>query len=161
MAIIAMKIASLVLFWANYAFGLVMKLPSSKDLGLWIGLYLGYTVALPIACHLCHENALSWRGSAGVMLGVACLGGIFSWALFMIVYILWAVASFAGAAFSILIEALAAAVVYAAVIPGVTFRRGVLIYGVQCLLVLTSALLLCFGYVLCSGSLVVRDFLFP
>ena len=94
------------------------------------------------------------------MLGVACLGGICSWALFILVYMLWAVASFVGAAFSLLVEALVAAVVYAAVIPGVTFRKGVLIYGVQCLLVLTSALLLFFGFVLCSGSLVVRDFLF-
>lgn len=145
---ITAKIVALwVLLWTDYPMILgPVVLNSGKAMGLWAFLYVSYTIALPLACHVCQENALSWPGSGGVMLGVACLGGVVSWALWIIIYIT------AGMA-SILIPVPIAAVVYAAVIPGVTFRKGMLIYVVQCLLVLTSALVLFFGYVLCFGAL--------
>ena len=156
---ITVKIVVLwVLLWTNYPIILSVAIASGKAMVLWTFLCLGYAVALPIACHCCQENAPSWYGSGGIMLGIACIGGVGSFILWILVYILLSVASLVGVAFSILVEVLVAAGVYAAVIPGVTFGKGAFIYGVQCLLVLTSALVLFLGYVLCFGYPVRSDF---
>jgi hypothetical protein len=158
MEITAKIVVLWVLLWTHYPIILSVAITSGKAMVLWTFLCLGYAVALPIACHCCQENAPSWYGSGGIMLGIACIGGVGSFILWILVYILLSVASLVGAAFSILVEVLVAAGVYAAVIPGVTLGKGAFIYGVQCLLVLTSALVLFFGYVLCFGYPVISDF---
>ena len=124
-----------VLLWANYPalrFFLdgPMFRPMALPLGLWALIFLGYTIALPVACHVCHENAPRWRGSVAMMAGIVCLSSVFLFASLLLLAFLPipALNSF-GAIFGVtfvlgaLLQGGAAGVVYAGILPGVTFGK--------------------------------------
>lgn len=179
MDITTKNIPILVLLWSNYPTMGAIFMDKAGAVALWVMLWSSYVVALRVACCCCKENAPSWYGSAGVMLGVALVSGAFSFLLHRILYWIFAgvlgllldsvlgpfprstgtqyttimsyVFSAGWVVIGVLLAMLTAAGLYAAVIPGVTFGKGVLLYGVQCGIVLASVMVVVLCYAAVHG----------